>query len=89
MCPPRRGVQPTHTHTHNVRWVVCRSDTCFGNFHREVLEGGAGSGTKNFVYQKWPNQIFPPVNFVCSHDGPCGLEGGGGVIPFLLRCTPF
>ena len=47
---------------------------------REVLEGGergGGSGTQNFVYQKWPDQIFPMVSFVVSHDGHFGLEGGG------------
>ena len=39
---------------------------------REVLEegeGGGGSWTQMFVYQKWPNQILPIVNFVFSHDG--------------------
>ena len=35
------------------------------------------SGTQNFVYQKWPNQIVPVVNFVSSHDGHFGLGGGG------------
>ena len=30
--------------------------------------------------QKWPNQIFPAVNFVFSHDGHFGLgQGGGGL----------
>ena len=42
-------------------------------------EGGrGGSGTQNFVYRKWPHQIFPTVNFVFSRDGPFGLGGGGG-----------
>ena len=46
---------------------------------REVLEGGeGGSGSQKFVYQKWPDQIFPTVNFGFSHDGPFGLGGGGG-----------
>ena len=48
---------------------------------REALEGGEGgrgrSGTQKFVYQKWPDQIFPIVNFVFSRDGHFGLEGGG------------
>ena len=60
---------------------------------------GGGSGAQNFVYQKWPDQIFPIVNFVFSHDGPFGLGGGGvqgwgwhkvrgGGVPSLLRwCT--
>ena len=38
--------------------------------------GGRGSGTQEFVYQKWPNQIFPIVNFVFSH---WSLWSGGGV----------
>ena len=49
--------------------------------------GGGGEG----VYQKWPDQIFPTVNFVFSHDGHFGLGGGvqgGGVTPpLLLQCT--
>ena len=41
------------------------------------------------MYQKWPDQIFPIVNFVFSHDGHFGLgrgEGGfgGGVPPPLV-----
>ena len=44
-----------------------------------VLEGGGGRGrglgTQKFVYQKWPDQIFPIRNFVCSHDGHFGLRG--------------
>ena len=46
---------------------------------REVLEGGVrgGSGTQKFVYQKWPDKIFPMVHFVFSHDDHFGLEGGG------------
>ena len=52
---------------------------------REVLErgggGGRGSGTQNFVYQKWPDQISSIVNFVFPHYGHLGLggmEGGPG-----------
>ena len=37
-----------------------------------------GSGSQKFVYQKWPDQIFPLVNFVFSDDGHFGAEGGGG-----------
>ena len=37
--------------------------------------GGEGSGTQKFVCQKWPNQIFPTVNFVVSHDGHFGRGG--------------
>ena len=42
------------------------------------MGGAGGSGTQNFVYQKWPDQIFSIVNFVLSHDGHFGLKGGGG-----------
>ena len=41
-------------------------------------EGGRGFWTQNLVYQKWPDQIFPVVNFVFSHYGHFGLGGGGG-----------
>ena len=30
------------------------------------------------MYQKWPDQIFPIVNVVVSHDGHFGLGGGPG-----------
>ena len=30
------------------------------------------------MYQKWPDQIFPIVNFVFSHNGHFGLGRGGG-----------
>ena len=41
-------------------------------------EGGRGFWTQNLVYQKWPDQIFPIVNFVFSHCGHFGLGRGGG-----------
>ena len=34
-----------------------------------------------FLYQKWPDQIFPMINFVFSHCGHFewgGVQGGGG-----------
>ena len=39
---------------------------------------GGGGGGQTFVYQKWPDRIFPIVNFAFSHDGHFGLGGGGG-----------
>ena len=47
-------------------------------------EGGRGFGTQQFVYLKWPDQIFPVVNFVFPAMVPLvwggrGPEGGGGV----------
>ena len=41
-------------------------------------EGGRGFWTENLVYQKWPDQIFPIVNFVFSRYGHFGLGRGGG-----------
>ena len=43
-------------------------------------QGGRGRGfwTQNLVYQKWPDQIFPIINFVFSHYGHFGLGRGGG-----------
>ena len=32
------------------------------------------------MYQKWPDQIFPIINFVFSHDGHFGLGRGEGVL---------
>ena len=40
---------------------------------REVLEGGEEGGGPINLYQKWPNQICPIVNFIFSHDGHFGL----------------
>ena len=36
-----------------------------------------GFGTQKFVFQKWPDQIFPFVNLVFCRDGHFGLGGGG------------
>ena len=43
-------------------------------------EEGGGSRTQKFVYHKWPDKIFPTINFAFSHDGHFGpgAEGGGG-----------
>ena len=40
-------------------------------------EGGGGVWDQKFLCQKWPESIFPFVNF--SHDGHFGLGGGGGL----------
>ena len=47
----------------------------------EAGRGRGGSGTQNFVYQKWTNKIFPMLNFFFSRCGHFGLWGGGGVPP--------
>ena len=57
---------------------------------RLVLRGG-GSGTKKYVYHKWPDQISPIANFVFSHDGPFGMGRGGGGPPcssLLIKPMP-
>ena len=57
--------------------------------HGGVLERvGGGLGTQTFVYQKWPDQSFPTVNFVFSHDGHFGL-GHGGKPPSSNGVQPF
>ena len=43
-------------------------------------EGGRGFWTQNLVYQKWPDQIFPIVNFVFSRDVTLVWGGGEGVL---------
>ena len=53
-------------------------------------EGGRGFWTQNLVYQKWPDQIFPIVNFVFSHYGHFGLgRGGGGFGGGVPPCVTF
>ena len=46
------------------------------------------SGTQNFVYRKWPDQIFPIANFVfpimVTLVWRGGGPGGGGGVPALL-----
>ena len=63
-----------------------------GPLNRAALDGRGGEvGTQKVVYQKWPNQVFPGVNLVLSHDdhwggtlnAPTNVErvrevGGGG-----------
>ena len=43
-------------------------------------EGGRGFWTQNLVSQKWPDQIFPIVNFVFSHYVTLVWGGGEGVL---------
>ena len=64
------------------RLVVGPSNGCLGPRPGLLLsrggEGGRGFWTQNLVYQKWPDQIFPIVNFVFSDYGHFGLGRGGG-----------
>ena len=56
----------TRTHPHSPGLLLSRGG-----------EGGRGFWTQNLVYQKWPDQIFPIVNFVLSPNGHFGLGKGG------------
>ena len=61
---------------------------------------GGGFGTEKFVYQKWPDEIFPIANFIFPPTmvpslwgggaGPGGGVGGSfyGCQPFILGRTP-
>ena len=78
------------------QWLVLNAKVVIrGAVGREVFEvggGGGGSGTQKFVHQKWPDQIFPIVCFVLSHDDHFGFWGGvqgGTPPPLLLRVRPF
>ena len=93
MCPrlgwgvPLSNVQPCVQAHRNIR----AETQWLGGLKGRVLEGGEGGGwgwDPKFVYQKWPNQIFPTVNFVFPHDGHFdggggggGFQGGGGTPP--------
>ena len=57
---------------------VLSSEHGEGEGQGSIRKGWGGLGPKIFVYQKWPDKIFPTVNFVSSHDGPFG-RGGVGV----------
>ena len=59
-----------------------------GSCSRLTLEEIKGGGVwdPRFVNQKWPDQIFPHVNFMFTHDGHLGRGrgpkgGGGGLDP--------
>ena len=60
------------------------STESLGSPQGSIRKGGGGAGTQKFVYQQWPDEIFPTANFVLSHDGHFwrgGLQGGGGAPP--------
>ena len=61
------------------RWCTTEpAGPCPGLLLSRGGEGGRGFWTQNLVYQKWPDQIFPIVNFVFSHYGHFCLGRGGG-----------
>ena len=43
--------------------IESRNSSNQGSIRRRGRGGEGGSGTQNFVYQKWPDKIFPVVNF--------------------------
>ena len=60
-----------------------------GNIRREEGGGGGGaSGTQKFVYQKWPDKIFPIGSFGFPHDGQFGLGAGGLPPPAVVAGHP-
>ena len=71
---PRAGEHPTPAA--GGAWVGVRAS--FERGGGGGGEGGRGFWTQNLVYQKWPDTIFPFVNFVFSRDGHFGLGRGGG-----------
>ena len=48
-----------------------------GSIRRQ--EGGGGSGTQKFVYQKWPNKIFLMINSIAYQQGTSKREGAQSV----------
>ena len=49
--------------------------------------GGWGSGTRNFIYRNWPDNIFPIVKFPFSPTRITLVSGGGGGLHYLLHPT--
>ena len=78
-CPPPPGL----------RSVGVARDLWSGLLLSRGGEGGRGFWTQNLVYQKWPDQIFPIVNFVFSHYGHFGLGRGGGGFGGGVRPPPW
>ena len=91
--PGLKSLSPTTLHT------FPSPNTCLPTKHtvrsRPELEGGVGggSGTQKSVYQKWPEQIFPIVNFAFSRHDHFGLGSGGGaelptpILECFSRCS--
>ena len=85
-------VTHTHTHTH-VACCVCAHPTPKGDGDRgkdapSIGRGEWGSGTQNFVSQKWPDTIFLIVDFPLWSLWSRGAGGPGGRgTPLLLWCT--
>ena len=81
-CTEAEGGAPARPWGTLKRGVPCSSVKGGGggraSFEQVGGEGGRGFWTQNLVYQKWPDQIFPIVNFVFSRDGHFGLGRGGG-----------
>ena len=94
LCDNRNNIQNRNTlgHLHLALRHCCSSTACMvrcGWTHATYTQHapglllsrrgeGRGFWTQNLVHQKWPDQIFPIVNFVFSHYGHFGLGRGGG-----------
>ena len=74
---------------HQHKTAVTRSERSRGTLRKSMrgpkqayIRREERGGTRKFVYQKWPDQIFVIVVF--SHDDHFGLErGGGGARPMV------
>ena len=73
-----RWERPSTTTTRRSTCRAWRMPHVRASFEQGGGEGGRGFWTQNLVYQKWPDQIFPIVNFGFSHYGHFGLGRGGG-----------
>ena len=81
-CAPPRVMRDT---VPGARVCPNASQRGWGDEGREVPEegeGGGGSGTQKFVYQKWPDKSFPIANFrffplSSLWSGGGGVQGGG------------
>ena len=84
--PPLRARQGRPLQCPVAAHLWCFNALPQGCIRREGERGGGGSGTQKFVYQKWPDQIFPTANLVVSHDGHFGRDGGagGGAPPMVV-----
>ena len=77
-CPWCTLLSPMDAVTCAARLDINRGNRATGPLLSRGGEGGRGFWTQNLVYQQWPDQIFPIINFVFSHYGHFGLGRGGG-----------
>ena len=76
--PPLRLVHAISVGGVKAAWGHTRSPESIGKGGKVGGRGG-GSGTQKTVYPKWPDQIFPMVNFAFFPRWSLWSGGGGGV----------